>query len=33
MSYEDFNKTNSCGRGLSDLDDGFVLVKEGDVKT
>ena len=33
MSYEDFKNTNSFGRDLSDLDDGFDLVKEGDVKT
>jgi len=33
MSYEDFKNTNSFGRDLSDLDEGFDLVQEGDVKT
>ncbi len=33
MSYEDFKNTNSFGRDLSDLEDGFDLVQEGDVKT
>ena len=33
MSYEDFKNTNAFGRDLSDLDEGFDLVQEGDVKT